>query len=31
MELPEDYSGADGYVEDIKRDMQRLMDKVEKM
>ena len=25
------YSGADGDVEDIKRDMQRLMDKVEKM
>ena len=25
------YSGADGEVEDIKRDMQRLMDKVEKM
>ena len=25
------YSGADGDVEDIKRDVQRLMDKVEKM
>ena len=25
------YSGADGDIEDIKRDMQRLMDKVEKM
>ena len=35
MNAPRDsrgrYSGADGYVEDIKRDMQRLMDKVEKM
>jgi len=35
MNAPRDsrgrYSGADGDVEDIKRDMQRLMDKVEKM
>lgn len=35
MNAPRDsrgrYSGADGDVEEIKRDMQRLMDKVEKM
>ena len=35
MNAPRDsrgrYSGADGDVEDIKREMQRLMDKVEKM